>query len=381
MSTDNSTGSADTSDVPTLLELLVDDATRQLRICNACRYCEGFCAVFPALERRAALDTSALSQLANLCHDCRACYDACMYSPPHEFRVNVPATLTAVRLADYRRYVWPTRVPRLLVGWSGMFVGAVVSSAVMLLIAVTHAGWSGIVATHDRAQSPYELIPYPALMGLMLAAGAFAVAVSMAAARLYLLATASDGPPVRMGNVARASWHALTLRYMRGGGSECYYPDDDKPSRSRRYLHTLVVAGFTLCVLSTVAAGILQDVIGDQPPYPWLSVPVISGTAGGVGLLVGCVALLVLKARGSGANSVAQMTVKDYGLLTALAFLALSGLATLLSRSTAAFGYILLIHLSAVVLAFACAPYSKFIHVIFRFAALVRDDAERRYQT
>jgi citrate/tricarballylate utilization protein len=71
------------------------------------------------------------------------------------------------------------------------------------------------------------------------------------------------------------------------------------------------------------------------------------------------------------------MTVKDYGLLTALTFLALTGLAVLLTRDTPAFGIILLIHLSTVILSFASAPYSKFVHVIFRFAALVRDNAEQ----
>jgi hypothetical protein len=29
----------------------VSDAARMLRICNACRYCEGYCAVFPAMTR------------------------------------------------------------------------------------------------------------------------------------------------------------------------------------------------------------------------------------------------------------------------------------------------------------------------------------------
>ena len=28
------------------------EVSRQMQICNACRYCEGFCAVFPAMTRR-----------------------------------------------------------------------------------------------------------------------------------------------------------------------------------------------------------------------------------------------------------------------------------------------------------------------------------------
>ena len=28
------------------------EVTRVMQICNACRYCEGFCAVFPAMTRR-----------------------------------------------------------------------------------------------------------------------------------------------------------------------------------------------------------------------------------------------------------------------------------------------------------------------------------------
>jgi ferredoxin len=87
----------------TSLHLLVEEATRQLTICNSCRYCEGLCAVFPALERRQVIENGDVSQLANLCHDCRACFDACMYEPPHEFAIDIPKALSAVRLADYQR--------------------------------------------------------------------------------------------------------------------------------------------------------------------------------------------------------------------------------------------------------------------------------------
>jgi MinD superfamily P-loop ATPase len=45
-----------------------------MEICNACRYCEGFCAVFPAVELRREFSAGDLSYLANLCHGCRGCY-------------------------------------------------------------------------------------------------------------------------------------------------------------------------------------------------------------------------------------------------------------------------------------------------------------------
>ena len=361
----------------TRLSLLLDEATRQLSICNACRYCEGVCAVFPALSRRTVLSAGDVSQLANLCHDCRACYDACMYTAPHEFGLNVPAVLTEVRLEDYQRYVWPARVPGLLRGWTGLFAGAVASAALFTGIAAANAGWPAIVAAHDTAASPYRLIPEGVLAGLMLAAVAYSLLIGALAARSYWAATGGRDVQVRPAAALRATGYALTLRYSRGGGVDCYYPEDDKPSPVRRHLHLLTVTGFGLCVVSTVAAAVLQDILGDQPPYAWLSAPVISGAIGGIGLLAGCAGLLLLKAHSSPVTSIAQMTVKDYGLLSALAFLALSGLAVLLTRDTAAFGIVLLIHLAAVILSFASAPYSKFVHVVFRFAALIRDNAEQ----
>ena len=39
---------------------LVKDGERQMTICNACRYCEGYCAVFPAMEQRRRFHQSAI---------------------------------------------------------------------------------------------------------------------------------------------------------------------------------------------------------------------------------------------------------------------------------------------------------------------------------
>ena len=82
-------------------------ARRFVEICNACRYCEGYCAVFPAIELRRQFTSGDLSYLANLCHDCRGCYYSCQYAPPHEFALNLPRVLAELRLETYERYAWP----------------------------------------------------------------------------------------------------------------------------------------------------------------------------------------------------------------------------------------------------------------------------------
>ena len=83
------------------------EVARQLQICNACRYCEGFCAVFPAMTRRLEFGKADTHYLANLCHNCGACLHACQYAPPHEFAVNVPRAMAQVRRKTYARYAWP----------------------------------------------------------------------------------------------------------------------------------------------------------------------------------------------------------------------------------------------------------------------------------
>lgn len=360
----------------TSLAALVEEARRQFTICNACRYCEGLCAVFPAMERRLLFMPGDITQLANLCHDCRACFDACMYAPPHEFAINLPRVLAAIRSEDYRHYPWPHRVPRLLRGWLGTALGIPVVVAVLMAIALTINGPSGLIAAPHGAASPYALLPYPVLLALMGAPALFAIVVLAAAARRFWTDTNDGQRHLR----PKALWHAvvdsLTLRNLRGGGYGCYYPADDKPSPVRRHLHALVAGGFALCVVSTTSAGFLQDVLRSPPPYPLLSVPVAAGLIGGIGIAAGCTALLWLKARASSVTTDPPMAARDYALLISLDVLALSGLAVLATRTTPAFGSVLLIHLVAVGFTFIAAPYSAFPHFIYRFLALVRDNLE-----
>src|SRR3954467_9555189 len=97
---------------PPRLAALIDEAQRVLAICNAFRYCEGYCAVFPAPERRLAFDENDVHYLANLCHNCGSCLYACQYAPPHEFQVNFPRLMAQARRETYRKYAWPAVMGR-----------------------------------------------------------------------------------------------------------------------------------------------------------------------------------------------------------------------------------------------------------------------------
>ena len=86
---------------------ILEEADRLMTVCNSCRYCEGLCAVFPAMEMRRTFSDGDLNYLANLCHGCGACYTDCQFSPPHEYNVNVPQTLAIARAESYAAYAWP----------------------------------------------------------------------------------------------------------------------------------------------------------------------------------------------------------------------------------------------------------------------------------
>jgi citrate/tricarballylate utilization protein len=236
-------------------------------------------------------------------------------------------------------------------------------------------GPSGLVRRHGAVASPYALISYPVLLVLLLIPAAYSLVVMGAGARGYWRNIGGDELGLR--GLRSALRQSASLRYLRGGGAECHYPDDERPSRARWWFHMLVAYGFGLCMVSTASAGIMQDLLGMRPPYSWTSVPVGSGVAGGVALVVGCAGLIRLKARSSAVTSFSLMTVKDYGFMVALAYLALTGLATLFTRSTPACGVVYLLHLASVLLAFAATPYTKFVHLIYRFLALTRDSIER----
>jgi len=362
-----------------LFDDLFAESTRQLNICNSCRYCAGYCPVWPALELRTELQQSDITHLANLCHDCQDCLTACMYSPPHEFAVNPPRMFAEVREATYRNYVWPAQRVDALSGRRGLIAGLLASSMLVMALALLTGKSAVITGSHSR--SPYELIPHLALVIVVLAPAVFTAIVMTRAAALYWR---DIGGTVRALLDVKAwtkSLHQVaTLRHQTGGDEGCSYPDGE-PSGARRRFHHLVAYGFLLTLVSTATAWFMETFLRDAPPFPLLSAPVITGTVGGLAASIGCIGLLALKRRADRLQTSDSMRRADTALLWALLALMGSGLLVLVTRTTPAFAVVLSIHLAAIILAFAIAPYTKFFHWVYRVLSVHYDNVEAGART
>jgi citrate/tricarballylate utilization protein len=361
-------------------KLVIEEGQRVMRICNACRYCEGFCAVFPALERRLEFAEADVNYLANLCHNCGACYYSCQYAPPHEFQLNLPKTLAEIRAATYQKYAWP-RMLAALFERNGVAVSLVTAAtlALFLLFMSFLIDRSVLFSPHpDTEGAFYAVLPHRAMAWTFGAVGlSVAVALIIGFGRFWRDTGEARGAFLSASALGHAAWDALRLKQLDGGGDGCTYPDD-QPSFARRRFHHLTFYGFALCFASTTVAAIYHYAFGWKAPYPFWSAPVVLGTVGGVALLVGPPGLLWLKAKRDRALQDEKQLGMDAAFLVLLLMTSLTGLLLLALRQTWLMGVVLAVHLGMVMGLFLTLPYGKFVHAIYRFAALVRDQLERR---
>ncbi|HEY2630181.1 MAG TPA: tricarballylate utilization 4Fe-4S protein TcuB [Usitatibacter sp.] len=364
----------------TRLEELVEESQRMLAICNACRYCEGYCAVFPALERRLEFGEGDVHYLANLCHNCGACLYACQYAPPHEFQLNFPRALAQVRKETYRKYAWPRFFARAFDANGGVVSISIAIAIATLFILMAGLGDAGaFFSAHSDAQGAfYAVMPHEVMAGAFGAVFLF-VGVSLGVSLVkFWVDTGEDiGGMAEPRSLAEATRDAAALRYLDGGGEGCNETAAE-PAAGRRAFHHLAFYGFMLCFASTAVATIYHYVFGIRAPYPMWSLPVILGTLGGIGLLVGPLGLMGLRGRRDPDLGDPSQSGMDQGFLVLLLLLGATGLALLVFRETQAMGVLLAIHLGVVLAFFVTMPYGKFVHGLYRFAALVRFHLERR---
>ncbi|NNM75295.1 tricarballylate utilization 4Fe-4S protein TcuB, partial [Enterovirga aerilata] len=354
------------------------EADRLMTVCNSCRYCEGLCAVFPAMEMRRSFADGDLNYLANLCHACGACYYDCQFSPPHEFDVNVPKVMAKVRAESYARYAWP-----------GFLSGAFERNGLVIALAAAFgvAGFiGGFIAWHDPAvlfgthTGPgafYRLMPHNAMALLFGVAFLYAIlAIGFGVRKFWRDIGAPPGTRSDPKNILQAIRDAGRLRYLDGGGAGCMN-EDETPEDRRRLYHHLTFYGFMLCFASTSVATLYHYLLGREAPYPWWDLPVVLGTVGGIGLVIGPVGLLKAKWRRDPMMLDETRYGMDVAFILMLLLTSVTGLALLVLRATPAMGTLLAVHLGVVFALFLTLPYSKFVHGIYRYLALVRYARER----
>jgi len=356
------------------------EAERLMRICNACRYCEGLCAVFPAMELRRKFTEGDLNYLANLCHNCGACFQGCQYAPPHEFRVNVPKTFALVRAESYQRYVWPRALAPFFER-NGIKIAALSAAtvAIFLLAFITTADSSVMFGTNAGEAAFFAIMPHDVMVLLFGAVFLYAIFASVMGFRYFWADIGAEAPALSdRTSLVQAFRDAGTLKYLDGGGNGCGN-ESERPAPNRRLFHHLTSYGFLLCFVSTSVATVYHYLFGWQAPYAYLSLPVLFGTVGGVGIVVGPIGLYVMgRRRDPGLGSNDDHQGMDHAFLMMLAATGGTGLALLALRATPLMGILLAVHLGFVFAFFLTIPYGKFVHGVYRTGALIRFAMERK---
>ncbi|HEX2543582.1 MAG TPA: tricarballylate utilization 4Fe-4S protein TcuB [Ramlibacter sp.] len=350
------------------------EVARQMQICNACRYCEGFCAVFPAMTRRLDFGKADVHFLANLCHNCGACLHACQYAPPHEFAVAVPQAMAKVRRETYTAYAWPAGFGALYQR-NGLTVALATAFGLALFLVLALA-MHGTLWTGPLAGNFYAVFPHNLMAGVFGVVFLFVVfALGMGVSRFWRDVRPGASPPGAAGEATR---NALALTYLGGGHGDGCNEEGDRFTLLRRRFHHLTFYGFMLCFASTSVATVYHYAFGWIAPYALTSLPVLLGTVGGIGLLLGPAGLLWLNLRRHPLEGDVEQRPMDRGFIALLFLTSATGLALLALRDTGAMALLLAVHLGVVMALFLTLPYGKFAHAVYRSAALLKHTIEKR---
>ncbi len=356
----------------------VSEVARQMQICNACRYCEGFCAVFPAMTRRLEFTPADIHYMANLCHNCGACLHACQYAPPHEFAVNVPQAMAQVRGETYVAYAWPAALGKLYQR-NGLTVSmALAGGLALFLVSVLASGgslWGGELGGNFYNLFPHNLLALMFAPIFLWAALALGIGVTRF---LRDVSPATTGQLISGADAVQGTHDVLKLKYLDGGHGEGCNNEDDAYTLSRRRAHHLTFYGFMLCFAATGLATVYHYAFGWHAPYDLPSLPKLLGVTGGICLLLGTAGLFRLKLKRHPLHGDAAQNPMDYGFIALLFLTSSTGLLLWLARGTPALALLLALHLGVVMALFATLAYGKFAHGIFRSAALLRYAVEKR---
>jgi citrate/tricarballylate utilization protein len=218
----------------------------------------------------------------------------------------------------------------------------------------------------------YRVLPHHVMVGLFGAVFGFgATVLGVGFVRAWKDAKGRPSAVPLLSALRQAIGDMLTLKHLQGGGADCTYAGQEARTPWRRRFHHCTYYGFLLCFASTSVAAIYHF-FGYRAPYDNASAPVVLGTVGGIGLVVGPVGLLWLRRTRDPEIGDPVQHRWDLSFIVLLLLTSATGLLLLVFRETAAMAALLVVHLGVVLALFVTLPYGKFVHGFYRFAALLK---------
>ena len=349
---------------------ITEEARRQVEICNACRYCEGYCAVFPLgllaarLQRRGHHPAGQpLPQLPRLLL-CLPVYRPARVRPEPAPRAGrgPRRKLGPLRMAGRLRPPLPNaRAAR----WR-----------FMLVLGIAALFWALTALAPASGEGFYAYLSHTAMVAI------FAPRLPSAAGghrhRPQTLLGRVGGTRIRWPHLKSAFADAATMRQPVGRAAEgCNF----RTGRPLLAGPPPRPSGGVLGLPSVLRL----HVFGHGPalclhmpaPYGLFSLPKLLGLPGGFLLTVGAVGLIALKFKADASLGAPESGAERSPFVALLGLTGLTGLMLYFATGTALVAPLLALHLGTVLAFFLTTPYSKMVHGFYRMAALIRD-AQRK---
>ena len=334
----------------------VNEAIRQLSICNACRYCEGYCYVWDAIEMKFIIEPGYVEHLANLCHDCRDCYYACPYNEPdHAFKLNIPKTLGNVRMETYENFIRPKILKKVL-----QKEGIITLLTIIIIFIASLLYISSRFGIYNFYKIPVtSVFPVYLFKGVSYFIYLY-VAVLWIFEGVAYWNEINDGKHMNSMGIFKAIYDAINHKNFWGGGTGCKIPSENN-KYERPVAHMMVFFGFIIALISVL---FYPGIISGYAGYAYF--------IGSILLFAGSIGMIhIHMVDTKGLRSEKQSAI-DYPFTVLLFFVGFTGILIPISVKTYIFNLNFLIHDVFILTLFILAPFSKFIHPLFRFLSLIK---------
>ncbi|WP_393971624.1 hypothetical protein OXIME_000194 [Oxyplasma meridianum] len=346
--------------LPEDINSAINEARRELIICNSCRYCEGYCDVWDAIERKTEFSKNDIFHFSNLCHDCRECFYVCPFVEPHEYKLNIPKALSKVRQYSYQEFSTPKKMSWVYNKMSLLTLLLTIAAIAVLFsfFALSH-GFSSFTGHYVGI---LQAIPISTFKVISIAIYVYVLSLWSVEGYLYWRAIKNDNS-IKFSSILAAAWDVIWHKNFRGGSAGCNYPTEDS-KKSRLYFHPLVFFGFIIDWVSIIFYPFTNNLVF------WIY------TVGSAMIFIGASSLLYMKLVSNKTLENLDMRKIDFPFTVLLLLAGLTGMVFPLLLSYPEWVIVFLLHDAFIFSIFILAPYSKFMHPIYRYISLIRNRIE-----